>query len=96
VGPDPGVLKNKHSTHTVCGGGLLQTDPQERTQNPHCIFGLLVAPDPYYCRTYEKAVSGGGADPALTNMARARFERKHSKECKANGEDATSTLHIER
>jgi hypothetical protein len=27
-------------------GGLLQTDPQERTQNPHCISGLLTAPDP--------------------------------------------------
>ena len=31
--------------YTTCRGGLLQTDPQERTQNHHCIFGLLTAPD---------------------------------------------------
>ena len=30
----------------VWRGGLLQTGPQERTQNPHCIFGLLTVPDP--------------------------------------------------
>ena len=28
----------------VCMGGLLHTHPQDRTENPHCIFGLQTAP----------------------------------------------------
>ena len=52
----PKASDDPSSMSYVCRVGLLQTDPQERMRNPHCIFGLRTAPD-----------------PALTNMAIARF-----------------------